>query len=113
MRKYVERRDGGYYLVGSRVSLESVIYEFLDGASPETIVDNYPTLSLEQVYGAITFYLANRSELNGYLARLKNCGKKPARTASAFLLACGNVWSAPRVGQTLNHHENLISGREA
>lgn len=68
MREYIEKRDGGYYLVGSRVSLESVIFEFLDGASPETIVDNYPTLSLEQVYGAITFYLANRSELNGYLA---------------------------------------------
>lgn len=68
MREYVERRDGGYYLVGSRVSLESVIYEFLDGAAPETIVDNFPTLSLERVYGAITFYLANRSELDGYLA---------------------------------------------
>jgi len=68
VREYVEKRNGGYYLVGSRVSLESVIYEFLDGASPEAIVDNFPTLSLEQVYGAITFYLANRPEMDGYLA---------------------------------------------
>jgi len=67
VREYVEKRSGGYYLVGSRVSLESVIYEFLDGASPEAIVDNFPTLSLEQVYGAITFYLANRPEMDGYL----------------------------------------------
>jgi len=67
VREYVEKRSGGYYLVGSRVSLESVIYEFLDGASPEATVDNFPTLSLEQVYGAITFYLANRPEMDGYL----------------------------------------------
>jgi uncharacterized protein (DUF433 family) len=68
VREYVEKRNGGYYLVDSRVSLESVIYEFLDGATPEAIVDNFPTLSLEQVYGAITFYLANRPEMDGYLA---------------------------------------------
>ncbi|HEV2382681.1 MAG TPA: DUF433 domain-containing protein [Terriglobia bacterium] len=67
-REYVEKRNGGYFLAGSRVSLESLIYEFLDGASPESIVDDFPTLSLEQVYGAITFYLANRSELDAYLA---------------------------------------------
>jgi uncharacterized protein (DUF433 family) len=66
-REYVEKRNGGYFLAGSRVSLESIIYDFLDGASPESVVDNFPTLSLEQVYGAITFYLANRSELNAYL----------------------------------------------
>ncbi len=67
-RDYVENRDGGYYVIGSRVSLESVICLFLDGASPETIVDEFPTLSLEQVYGAITFYLADRSKIDAYLA---------------------------------------------
>jgi uncharacterized protein (DUF433 family) len=66
-REYVENRDGGYYVIGSRVSLESVIFLFLDGASPETIVDEFPTLSLEQVYGAITFYLADRAKIDAYL----------------------------------------------
>jgi len=66
-REYVEIRDGGYDMIGSRVSLESVICLFLDGASPETIVDEFPTLSLEQVYGAITFYLADRSKIDAYL----------------------------------------------
>ena len=46
-QEYVEKRNGGYYVMGSRVSLESVVYPFLDGASPETIVDEFPTLSLE------------------------------------------------------------------
>lgn len=67
-REYVEKRKGGYYLIGSRVSLESIIYQFLDGASAESVVDDFPTLSLEQVYGAITFYLANRAEMDAYLS---------------------------------------------
>jgi len=66
-REYVERREGSYYLVGSRVSLESIVYEFLGGESPEGIVEAFPSLSLEQVFGAILFYLANRSEIDTYL----------------------------------------------
>lgn len=46
-REYVEQRDGAYYLVGSRVSLASIVYEYRDGAVPETIRHNFPTLSLE------------------------------------------------------------------
>lgn len=65
--EYVERRNGGYYLIGSRVSLDSVAYEFLRGESPEGIVQAFPSLSLEQVYGGITFYLANRSAMDAYL----------------------------------------------
>lgn len=68
-REYVEKRNGGYYLIGSRVSLESIIYLFLDGASPEAILDEFPTLGLEQIYGAITFYLANRAALDAYLSQ--------------------------------------------
>lgn len=43
----------GYWISGSRVSLESIIFVFLDGFPPETIVaECLPTLSLEQVHGA-------------------------------------------------------------
>jgi uncharacterized protein (DUF433 family) len=61
-KEYVEQRNGGYYIAGSRVSLDSVVYAFLSGMSPESIVDSYPTLSLVQVYGAITYYLEHRQE---------------------------------------------------
>jgi len=50
-------RNGGYYVAGSRVSLASIIYEYREGAAPETIRQNFPTLSLEQIHGAIAFYL--------------------------------------------------------
>jgi uncharacterized protein (DUF433 family) len=69
--EYVESRDGGFYVSRSRVSLASVIYAFRDGASPETIRQNYPSLSLAQVYGAIAFYLSHPRESEAYLCDLK------------------------------------------
>lgn len=67
-KDYVEQKDGIYKIIGSRVSLDSIIYQFLDGLSPESIANEcFPTLSLEQVYGAISFYLANRLEIDQYL----------------------------------------------
>ncbi len=66
--QYVEQRDQGYWVSGSRVSLESVIFAFLDGLSPETIAaECFPVLTLEQVYGVITFYLSHRQEIDAYL----------------------------------------------
>lgn len=66
---YVERRDdGGYWVMGTRVSLDSVVYRFIEGLSPESIqADCFPTLTLEQVYGAITYYLHNRVAVDTYL----------------------------------------------
>ena len=59
-RDFVERRDGSFYLRGSRVPLAHIVREFQQGEPPEAIRSHYPTLSLEQVYGAITFYLGNK-----------------------------------------------------
>jgi uncharacterized protein (DUF433 family) len=64
---YVEKVGDAYRVAGSRVSLDSVVYAFLGGQSPEGITDSFPTLSLEQVYGAITFYLSNRDKIDAYL----------------------------------------------
>lgn len=66
-KQYVEWRKNGYWITESRVSLDSVVYAFLNGTSPESIVQSFPVLTLEQVYGAITFYLANREATDAYL----------------------------------------------
>jgi uncharacterized protein (DUF433 family) len=58
---------GGWRVVGSRVSLDSVVHSYAEGCSPEEIRWRFPTLSLEQVYGAITFYLRNQSAVDEYL----------------------------------------------
>jgi uncharacterized protein (DUF433 family) len=65
---YIEKRDGGYWIRGTRVSLDSIVYRFLEGLSPESIQsDCFPVLTLEQAYGAITYYLHNRANVDRYL----------------------------------------------
>ena len=61
---YIEQRNGGYYVARSGVSLDSLVYAFRSGESPETIEQSFPSLSLEQVYGAIAFYLRNQDEVD-------------------------------------------------
>ena len=69
---YVEQREQGYWISGSRVSLESVVFAFLDGLSPETIASEcFPVLTLEQVYGAITYYLSHRQAVDAYLKQVE------------------------------------------
>jgi uncharacterized protein (DUF433 family) len=68
-RAYVDERDGGYWVAGTRVSLDSIVYAFRRGASPETIRNSFPSLTLEQVYGALTFYLSRQQEIDDYLQR--------------------------------------------
>ena len=64
---YIEERDGGLYVAGSRVSLDSVVIRFQEGASPEKIVHSFSTLKLAQVYGAIAYYLENEKLINEYI----------------------------------------------
>ncbi len=69
-KTYVEQDSQGALRVGSLgVSLDSVVIAFQQGHSAETIQQLYPVLSLEEVYGAIAYYLANRHEVDQYLER--------------------------------------------
>lgn len=86
IKEYVEFTEGDYFVVGSRVLLETIVSEFLDGRSPETIQQAFPALKLAQVYGAITFYLDHQSEIQTYLQqrradyearRQENIGQNP------------------------------------
>jgi uncharacterized protein (DUF433 family) len=66
-KEYVEQRDGGYWIKGKRISLDSVVYAFRDGAAPESILRSFPLLTLEEIYGAIAFYLSNQEPIDTYL----------------------------------------------
>ena len=53
---------------GTRVSIETVLYEYIHNSqTPEAIADNYYTLTLEQVYATILYYLQNREKVGAYL----------------------------------------------
>jgi uncharacterized protein (DUF433 family) len=68
MQDYVEARDAGYYIAGTRIPLDSIIIAFKNGESPEMILRSYPMAGpLVRVYGAIVFYLENTEEIEAYL----------------------------------------------
>ena len=54
-------------IAGTRVTLDSVIAVFNQGATPEEIVESFPTLDLHDVYAVLTFYLRNRKQVESYL----------------------------------------------
>src|ERR1700733_426339 len=67
-RNFVEQRETGFYLVGSRVRIDRIVREYRDGEQPEAIRSHYQTLSLEQVNGAIAFYLGHKVEVEKAMA---------------------------------------------
>src|ERR1700682_5014870 len=68
-REYVRLVDNQYLVGDTRVSLDSIVYLFREGLSAESMVDSYPALTLEEVHGALAFYLANQKEIDAYLAQ--------------------------------------------
>lgn len=66
----VEYRDGGYWVAGSRVSLDSIVATHAEGLAPEAIVaECFPILTVEQVKGAIDYYLTHRQDIDAYLSK--------------------------------------------
>jgi uncharacterized protein (DUF433 family) len=59
--------DGVIRVGNTRVTLDTVIAAFLEGATPEEIVHQYPSLDLTDVYAVITYYLRRRAEVDAYL----------------------------------------------
>ncbi len=62
---------------GTRIGIESVLYEYIyREQSPEEIARRFPTLTLEQVYATILYYLRNKSTVESYLKEWLAFGKR-------------------------------------
>ena len=60
--------EQGVILVGgTRVTLDTVVYAFKQGATAEEIVEQYPSLSLKHTYSTISFYLDHSNAVEEYL----------------------------------------------
>ena len=59
--------DGVFRVGGTRVTLESVIHQFQQGASAEQIQEDFPSLSLGDVYATIAYYLRHIQDVERYL----------------------------------------------
>lgn len=82
-KAYIEWRDEAYWITGTRISLDSVVYAFQRGLAPESIQRAFPLLTLEEVYGAITFYLAHRKEIDAYLDQAEIAAASQAHDLNA------------------------------
>ncbi len=64
-------------LKGSRIGIESVLYEYIHREqSPRAIAARFPTLTLEQIYATILYYLHNTEKINAYVADWLEYGKR-------------------------------------
>ena len=66
--QYVEVRNGGYYVVGTRIGLDVVVYAMRRGRSAESVFEAFPSIgSLAKVYGTIAFIFEHPAEVEAYL----------------------------------------------
>lgn len=71
------QRPDDIRLKGSRIGIESVLYEYIHrGQTPEQIAQTFPSLSLEQVYGTILYYLRNKEPVSAYVADWLEFGRR-------------------------------------
>ena len=61
--------DGVIRVSGTRVTLDTLIFAFIEGATAEEIAQQYPSLELADIYAAIAYYLRHRSEVESYLKK--------------------------------------------
>ena len=59
--------DGVVRVGGTRVTLDTIVVAFQQGATAEEIAEQYPSVALSDVYAAIAFYLRHQSEVEAYL----------------------------------------------
>jgi len=62
---------------GHRIGVESVLYEYIHNSqTPDEIAIRFPTLSLEEIYATILYYLHNKEQIDQYLADWLEHGEK-------------------------------------
>lgn len=71
------QRPDDIRLKGTRVGIETILYEHIHRAqTPEEIADRYRTLTLEQVYATILYYLHNKEAVTKYIEDWLEYGRR-------------------------------------
>lgn len=68
---------------GTRVSLDSVIHQYVMGATAEQIADDFPTLDLADIHDTISYYLRHRCDVEAYLADQRRQADELRKTLEA------------------------------
>jgi uncharacterized protein (DUF433 family) len=111
---YVRKDEHGVLRVGdTRVAFDSVAAAFDQGHSPEMIRQQYPSLTLEAVYGAITWYLAHPDEARGVSQSNRiGCGRNRERRRNSSLLpSLSDCESCAKARQRDRNEPTAVFGR--
>jgi uncharacterized protein (DUF433 family) len=76
---YGEYHNEVYRVAGTRVALDAIVRRFWAGDAPESIVQSFPVLTLEHVYGALAYYLRHQAHIDTYLQQAE--AEEAARVA--------------------------------
>ena len=71
--------DGIIRVLGSRVTLDSLVREFQRGSTAEQIQEDFPSLALSEIYAAITYYLQHTESVEQYLHAQKSAAAEIRR----------------------------------
>ncbi len=74
----------------TRVTLDTIVAVFNNGATPEEIIFQFPSLNLTDIYSVISYYLRNIEKVNSYLEQRKNITKQ-VRKQNQSRLASANI----------------------
>ncbi len=71
--RYIESKPGVVggepVITGTRVSVRTIVLAWRRGMAPEEMPDHYPTVTLAEVFEALSYYSDNKDEINGYIER--------------------------------------------
>lgn len=68
---------------GHRINIEQIVRRFHNGYAPEEMMQDFPGLSLEKIYGVIAYYLHNKAEVDAYMKRLDEHAEEQASATRA------------------------------
>lgn len=115
-------RDGALLVRKTRVPLDTIVFAFDNGATPETIVDQYSTLQLPDVYAVISYVLRNRQAVDEYLEkrekerqqlRKENLARLKAKSPATILKLQGigkDAWKDIDIDSYLDEERNSWDG---
>ena len=110
VNEHIEQREGVYYVPRTRISLDSIVYAFREGCSPETIREDFEGLTLAHVYGAIAFYLDHQADIDAYCCNARSSGPSWSARALPQVRTYRLGLSVPAAASRFLGNEGSLSG---
>ena len=97
MAEHVENRNEVYYIPGTRISLDSIVYAFRNGPSPDSIREDFNGVSLPHItVPSISTWTIKETSMPTWRPENSNGGNSGA-TALLWPRGCGFAWRTPAV----------------